>query len=150
MKQSIKILSTTLALLTLFSGSASASETGGLNSLRAHDLSVQAPAAAMKKVLESDTVLGRDFVEQPPLIPHGIRNYVTNREGNSCLNCHSWKNASKWGATRISVTHFFNRDGQQLADVAPGRYFCLQCHVTQAVGGALQENQFKPVDALQK
>jgi len=150
MKQSIKILSTALAFITLFSGSASASETGGLNSLRTHDLSVQPPPATMKKVLESDTVLDRDFVEQPPLIPHGIRNYVTNREVNSCLNCHSWKNARKWGATRISITHFFNRDGQQLADVAPGRYLCLQCHVTQVDGAALQKNQFEPVDALQK
>ncbi len=150
MKQSIKILSSALVLITLLSGSAGASETGGLKSLRTHDLSTEAPAATMKKVLESDTVMERDFVEQPPLIPHGIRNYVTNRNVNSCLNCHSWKNASKWRATRISVTHFVNRDGQQLADVAPGRYLCLQCHVTQAEGGSLQENQFKPVDALQK
>ena len=150
MKQSIKILSTALALMTLFAGSASAGSTGGLDSLRTHDLSVQAPAATMKKVLESDTVMERDFVEQPPLIPHDIRNYVTNRNVNSCLNCHSWKNASKWRATRISLTHFVNRDGQQLADVAPGRYLCLQCHVTQAEGEPLQKNQFKPVDALQK
>ncbi|MRI32409.1 periplasmic nitrate reductase electron transfer subunit [Endozoicomonas sp. OPT23] len=134
----------------LFTCLVSASETGGLNSLRTDDLSIQAPAEAMKKVHESDSLLKRDFIQQPPMIPHDIRGYDINKNVNSCLRCHSWKNASKWGATRISVTHFYDRDGKQLADVAPGRYFCVQCHVPQADAKPLLENMFEPVDSLKK
>ncbi len=123
-------------------------ETGGIDSLRTIDLSTEAPAEAMKKVLESDTTFHRDFIEQPPLIPHDIRGYTVNKDVNTCLQCHSWKNASKWGATRISVTHFYDRDGKQRADVAPNRYFCLQCHVPQADTAPLQKNNFEPVDSL--
>ena len=123
-------------------------ETGGMDSLRTIDLSVEPPAEAMKKVLESDTTFHRDFIEQPPLIPHDIRGYTVNKDVNTCLQCHSWKNASKWGATRISVTHFYDREGKQRADVAPNRYFCLQCHVPQADTAPLQKNNFEPVDSL--
>ncbi len=35
------------------------------------------------------------------------------------------------GATKVSVTHYMNREDAVLADVSP-RYFCLQCHVPQA------------------
>lgn len=134
-------------MVALFSSAANA-ETGGIDSLRSIDLTAQPPAEALKKVQESDTILNRDFIQQPPLIPHDVRNYSVNKDVNSCLQCHSWKNASKWGATRISVTHFYDRDGKQLADVAPNRYFCLQCHVPQADTKLLKENTFEPVDAL--
>ena len=141
-----KLMAFTMAIL--FTGFVSASEIGGLNSLRSDDLSQEAPAEALKKVLDSDTILKRDFVQQPPLVSHDVRGYEVNKNVNSCLRCHSWKNASKWGATRISVTHFYDRDGKQLADVAPGRYFCLQCHVPQVDAKPLQENKFVPVDSL--
>ena len=137
----------TLLVSTMVSMTAVA-ETGGMDSLRTIDLSVEPPAEAMKKVLESDTTFHRDFIEQPPLIPHDIRGYTVNKDVNTCLQCHSWKNASKWGATRISVTHFYDRDGKQRADVAPNRYFCLQCHVPQADTAPLQKNNFEPVDSL--
>ncbi len=121
---------------------------GGLDSLRSDSLAHEAPATPLKKTLESDTPLPRDFVQQPPLIPHDTRGIEVNKDVNGCLRCHSWKNASKYGATKISVTHFHDRNNKQLADVAPGRYFCLQCHVPQANTKPLKENNFEPVESL--
>ena len=39
-------------------------------------------------------------------------------------------------------------DGKTLSDVSPRRYFCLQCHVTQADAAPLVENTFEPVESL--
>jgi cytochrome c-type protein NapB len=48
----------------------------------------------------------------------------------------------------ISITHFMDRDGQTLATVTPRRYFCTQCHVTQADAPDLVENQFMPIEDI--
>ena len=138
----------TAAALSVLLTTSAIAETGGIDSLRSNDLSTEMPAEALKKNIDADVTFHRDFVQQPPLIPHDIRGYTVNKNVNSCLQCHSWKNASKWGATRISVTHFYDRDGKQRADVAPNRYFCLQCHVPQAKAEPLKKNDFEPVDSL--
>ncbi|OED48671.1 hypothetical protein ACH42_02250 [Endozoicomonas sp. (ex Bugula neritina AB1)] len=135
-------------LLAVMISSPLSADNGGLESLRSDNIAEQSPSAAMQKIAESDGPMKRDFVQQPPLIPHDIRGYEVNKNVNTCLHCHNWKNADKFGATKISVTHFYNRDGKQLADVAPGRYFCLQCHVTQTHSQPLKENTFEPVDSL--
>ena len=140
-------ISLTFLLAALLSSVALANN-GGVDSLRSTDLSDEAPAESLKKVQQSDKPLQREFVAQPPLIPHSVRGYAVNKDVNTCLRCHSLKNASKWGATPISVTHYSDRDGKQLADVSPRRYFCLQCHVTQANAEPLKENTFEPVDSL--
>ena len=44
----------------------------------------------------------RDYVQQPPLIPHSIEGYVINVKSNKCLTCHSWANYKEAGATKIS------------------------------------------------
>lgn len=88
------------------------------------------------------------FIGQPPLIPHSIRGYAININSNKCLMCHSWKNAEKMQATRISPTHFIDRNGKVLADVSPTRYFCTQCHVVQANAKPLIQNIFEPVESL--
>lgn len=90
----------------------------------------------------------RQFVQQPPLIPHKIEGYQVNRNFNKCLSCHSWKNYKEAEATKISLTHFNDRDGNELSDVSPRRYFCTQCHVPQVEAPALVENEFKPVKSL--
>ena len=142
LKTCLPLLFAALISSSVFAGN------GGIDSLRSESLTVEAPAESMKKVVESDKPLERDFVQQPPLIPHDIRGIEVNKGVNGCLRCHSWKNANKWGATRISVTHYYDRDGKQLADVAPNRYFCVQCHVTQTDAKPLKENTFEPVDSL--
>lgn len=90
------------------------------------------------------------YIGQPPLIPHSIRGYEINLNSNKCLACHGWNNAERMNATRISITHFIDRTGKVLADVAPSRYFCNQCHVPQANAKPLQQNLFVPVESLQK
>ena len=144
----VKYLTTFFALCLTCVVSLASAAPAGSSTLRNNALDVEAPAEPLKKTMDQDGVMNREFVQQPPLIPHNVRGYQIDKNVNKCLMCHSWKNAKKWGATRISVTHFYDRDGKQLADVAPGRYFCLQCHVPQANAKPLIENDFKPVESL--
>ncbi|MFM2586856.1 nitrate reductase cytochrome c-type subunit [Vibrio sp. TBV020] len=121
---------------------------GGLESLRgASELETTRAADDFKKY-PREQVLDSSFVYQPPLVPHNIRSYEVSLNANKCLACHSWKNAKEMGATKISVTHYVNREDAVLADVSPRRYFCLQCHVPQANAKPLVENEYKSVDAL--
>ncbi len=92
--------------------------------------------------------IDRDFVQQPPLIPHQIDGYQVNLKFNKCLSCHSWANYKQAKATKISQTHFSDRDGDVHANVAARRYFCTQCHVPQVDAKPLVENTFKPVEAI--
>lgn len=124
-------------------------DTGGVASLRGVEaLDTVSAAEEMKRIPKDRETIERDYLHQPPLIPHQIRGYQVDLHSNKCLSCHSWKNYKQAGATKISMTHFETRDGQQLSDVSPRRYFCNQCHVPQADAKPLVENQFKSVDAL--
>ena len=121
---------------------------GGLESLRGvSELEATRPADDFKKYPREQS-LDSSYVYQPPLIPHNIRGYEVSLNANKCLSCHSWKNAKEMGATKISVTHYVNREDAVLADMSPRRYFCLQCHVPQANAQPLIENDFKSVDSL--
>ena len=90
----------------------------------------------------------RDYVQQPPLIPHDITGYQINIKFNKCLTCHSWANYKEANATKISQTHFEDRDSNVLANVSARRYFCTQCHVSQVEARPLVENTFQPVEAI--
>ena len=114
----------------------------------AAELDAVRQAADMKKVQKDSAPIKRNYVQQPPLIPHSIRGYKVNLKNNKCLQCHVWDNYREYGATKISQTHFTDRDSIAMADVAPRRYFCDQCHATQADVQPLIENNFEPVDVL--
>jgi nitrate reductase (cytochrome), electron transfer subunit len=90
----------------------------------------------------------RDYLQQPPLIPHHIDGYVINVRFNKCMTCHSWSKYKEAGATKISLTHFKDRIGTELSDVSPQRYFCTQCHVPQVDAKPLVDNRFRPIDAV--
>ncbi|MCF7352759.1 nitrate reductase cytochrome c-type subunit [Vibrio sp. CK2-1] len=121
---------------------------GGVESLRGSaELEATRPADDFKR-FPKDHKVDSSYVYQPPLIPHTIRNYEVSLNANKCLACHSWKNAKDMGATKISVTHYVNRQDAVLSDVSPRRYFCLQCHVPQADAKPLVENKYEPVDSL--
>ncbi len=122
--------------------------TGGLESLRGSSLLEDTRNADEMKKIPREQSLGTDYVYQPPLIPHSIRNYEVTKDANKCLACHNWKNAKDMGAPKISVTHFLSREDAVLADVSPRRYFCLQCHVPQTDAQPLVENDFKRVESL--
>ncbi|MDH5326483.1 MAG: nitrate reductase cytochrome c-type subunit [Gammaproteobacteria bacterium] len=128
----------------------SLANTGGVKSLRGDkeiDSTLNAPE--LKRQSGDTDVLERNYVQQPPLIPHRIQGYKIDLRSNKCLLCHSWKNAKRSGATKISMTHFKDRDGNELSEVAPRRYFCVQCHVPQVNAQPLVKNQFEPVKSLQ-
>ncbi len=125
------------------------SNSGGVPSLRGLvEISDVNQSEALKKVPREQHLMDRNYVQQPPLIPHSIRGYQVNLNANKCLSCHSFKNAGAMGATKVSVTHFITREGTTLSDVSPRRYFCLQCHVTQADAKPLVDNTLTPVDSL--
>lgn len=94
-------------------------------------------------------VSDRDFVQQPPLIPHTTAGYQITKNYNKCMDCHAWQKAKASGAMKVSVTHFRNRDGQELDNISPRRYFCTQCHVAQTDAKPLVENNFKRARGLQ-
>ncbi|MHA1158010.1 MAG: nitrate reductase cytochrome c-type subunit, partial [Alphaproteobacteria bacterium] len=81
---------------------------------------------------------------QPPLIPHGIEQYQMDIRVNQCLGCHDWSNAGDRDAPTLSMTHYLDRDGRQLDEVAGTRWFCNQCHVPQTDASPLVENTFVP------
>ncbi len=91
----------------------------------------------------------RDFVQQPPLIPHTTANYQITKNFNKCMDCHAWQKAKASGATKVSVTHFRTSQGQELDSISPRRYFCTQCHVAQTDAKPLVENTFQRARGLQ-
>ncbi|MEP3280567.1 MAG: nitrate reductase cytochrome c-type subunit [Stappiaceae bacterium] len=84
----------------------------------------------------------RNYRQQPPLIPHSIDNYQVDLKANRCLSCHDWTNAAERRAPTLSMTHYQDRDGNQLNEVSGSRWFCTQCHVPQANTPALIDNDF--------
>ena len=92
--------------------------------------------------------LPRDFVQQPPLVPHTTAGYQITKNFNKCMDCHAWSKTAASGATKIGITHFRTREGRELDNISPLRYFCTQCHVPQADIKPLVENTFRPVEAI--
>ena len=122
-----------------------------VTSLRgANDLDAESNEVLVKKNIADREPIERDYVQQPPLIPHKITGYKINIKFNKCLTCHSWANYKEARATKISQTHFADRDNQVMANVAARRYFCTQCHVPQADAKPLVENTFKPVSTIHR
>ncbi len=112
------------------------------------DIDQDSAAPAAKKYAKDNEPISRDYVQQPPLIPHKIKNYRINLKSNKCMSCHSWSNYREANATKISQTHFESRDKNVLANVSARRYFCTQCHVPQVNAQPLVENVFEPVTAI--
>jgi cytochrome c-type protein NapB len=92
----------------------------------------------------------RNYPEQPPVIPHSIEGYEVTLRANKCLSCHARTRIQESQAPMISITHFFDRDGQALASVSPRRYFCTECHVPQHNVRPPVENDFVDIDTLLK
>ncbi len=105
-------------------------------------------APKVKKWVNNDVILSRQFVQQPPIIPHKIENYKITTKANKCLGCHSWGKAAETGATKISLTHYTDRDGKELSNVSARRYFCTQCHVPQKNAKEIVGNSYKNANNL--
>jgi cytochrome c-type protein NapB len=90
----------------------------------------------------------RSYAMQPPTIPHSIDNYQIDRFVNRCMMCHARTRAGETQATPISITHYTDRDGNFLVDVAPRRYFCDTCHVVQMDVEPRIKSNFEDVETL--
>ena len=98
---------------------------------------------------ERDTrPIDRDFVQQPPLIPHKVEGYEVTINFNKCMDCHAWSRYRENGATKVSLTHFKDRDGGELSNISPRRYFCMQCHVPQTDAKPLVANSFRRAEGM--
>ena len=131
--------------MILFVGSSTRAE---LESLRGASIESDSVSSEVRRYKQDDRPALRAFVQQPPLIPHKIQGYLINLRANKCLGCHAWDTYREKRAPKISLTHFRDREGNELSDVAATRYFCLQCHVPQTDLPPLVENRFMPVEAL--
>lgn len=120
-----------------------------VNSLRGgSDIDAASNKVVVKKNITDQAPIQRDYVQQPPLIPHKTKGYKINLKFNKCLTCHSWANYQRSGATKISQTHYENREGDAMSNVAARRYFCTQCHVPQANAKPLVGNSFQSIKII--
>ncbi|MBP2309132.1 nitrate reductase cytochrome c-type subunit [Azospirillum melinis] len=113
-----------------------------------HPITADVPAEATHREITDDQKRVRNYADQPPLIPHAIRDYQIDLNINKCLTCHDRRNTAGSQAPMLSVTHFQDRDGQTLGTVAARRYFCTQCHVPQTDAQPIVPNSFQDFDSV--
>jgi len=130
-------------------GHAAEAEPVKLQALRGGTPLNQDNAPAPGRQERDHPVSDRDFVQQPPLIPHTISGYQITKNFNKCMDCHSFQKSKASGATKVSVTHFKTREGTELDNISPRRYFCTQCHVPQTDARPLVDNTFQRARGLQ-
>ncbi len=132
----------TLASSMFLVGLALAQSAGSVQSLRGASVDSNLPAPEVHNQQKGRLV--RNYRQQPPIIPHSMDQYQIDLRTNQCLGCHDWSNAGDKGAPTLSMTHYLDREGNQLDTVAGTRWFCNQCHVPQVNAPALVENSFVP------
>jgi len=143
------LLSRVLLAVSLLLPMAATAADAPMKSLRGAE--IQAPDTESTdpfKGTKDSAPIERNYVQQPPLIPHKVEGYNITRNFNKCMDCHAWNRYKETGATKVSLTHFKTREGQELSNISPRRYFCLQCHVPQADAKPLVGNSFKPAEGI--
>ncbi|WP_037312832.1 nitrate reductase cytochrome c-type subunit [Ruegeria halocynthiae] len=125
----------------LLSGFALA-QSAQVEALRGADVDEPVPLDEIHRNVEGR--IQRNYRQQPPLVPHSIEQYQIDLRTNQCLSCHDWTKAGERNAPTLSMTHYLDRDGNELDNIAGTRYFCNQCHVPQANAPALVDNVFEP------
>ncbi|MBT1443805.1 nitrate reductase cytochrome c-type subunit [Shewanella sp. JM162201] len=96
------------------------------------------PADALPSYPTRGKAIERNYIEQPPLIPHKD-DYSITMSKNGCMNCHSWDKAERMKATPVAKSHTLDAKGTLNGQ----NYFCTQCHVAQAENKSeLVENTF--------
>ncbi len=142
-----KALCFAVALLTAL-GSAPLASAQQPIGLRGTDVSSPEASPGSYKLMPDSAPIQRDYVQQPPLIPHKVEGYEISKNFNRCMDCHSWSRYQETKATKVSLTHFKDRDGGELSNISPRRYFCTQCHVSQTDAPPLVANTFRRADGL--
>ncbi|AKU10141.1 diheme cytochrome c [Azoarcus sp. CIB] len=119
-----------------------------VQSLRGAPVDAAEPVTPAAHIRPDGPAISRDYVQQPPLIPHKVEGYEVTKNFNKCMDCHAWSRYQEFNATKVSLTHFKDRDGGELSNVSPRRYFCLQCHIPQTDAKPLVDNNFKRAEGL--
>jgi cytochrome c-type protein NapB len=93
-------------------------------------------------------VIARPYAIAPPLIPHGIADFMPiTRKENACVGCHEVKEKKAGEPTPLPSSHYTdyrNAPDRVGTDVAGARYVCLSCHVPRTDAPDLVENRFRP------
>lgn len=137
-----KLLISAIVAPTLLATFAFAQNAGGVSALRTNEISE--PAVVEDVFHQDEGRFTRNYRQQPPLVPHSIDQYQIDLKANRCLSCHDWTVAGERKVPTLSMTHYLDREGNQLDVVAGTRWFCNQCHVPQADAPALVNNTFEP------
>jgi cytochrome c-type protein NapB len=89
-------------------------------------------------------LLPRMNTEAPPLVPHGVGDYVPiTRDANACVDCHAVAEREPGGPVPLPASHFVdlrNAPGARRGTVAGARWVCTSCHVTQTDAAPLVRN----------
>jgi nitrate reductase (cytochrome), electron transfer subunit len=96
----------------------------------------------MPPTYNKDIRVGRAYPQQPPVIPHAIDKYQLDKNANGCMKCHAASKAAESGAVPVGISHYQNREDMTLGHLSNRRYFCTQCHVSQADIKPLVNNTF--------
>jgi len=105
------------------------------------------PAVKMESSVPGEKpTLPRSFVDAPPLVPHGIEDFLPiTRAANLCVDCHGVKEKVKGQATPLPASHYTdlrNAPGKLGEKPAGARWVCTACHVAQTDAGPLVPNRF--------
>ena len=116
---------------------------GVVKTLREAPLTEESAAPEVARQSTPANGFDRAYRQQPPLIPHKVDQYQVTLTNNQCMDCHDWPANNRYGALKISETHYVDRQGVRLDKVAGTRYFCTQCHVPQIDAKPLVNNTFQ-------
>ncbi|MBE8167092.1 MAG: nitrate reductase cytochrome c-type subunit [Shewanella sp.] len=118
--------------------------------LRQAPINIEMTPPPLGNDVDNQGSYGRAYPTQAPLIPHKVDHYRIDLKTNQCMSCHDRDQVQESKAPMVSITHYWDRDNNVLAQVSPRRYFCTQCHVPQDADKPLVENIFIDVDQLIK
>ncbi len=147
-KQTRSLVIALIAALGIGAAVPGAAVAQSVKSIRGADVAAPEAAVGNFKPIPDQAPIQRDYVQQPPLIPHKVDGYEVTINFNKCMDCHAWSRYKDTGATKVSLTHFKDRDGGELSNVSPRRYFCMQCHVPQTDARPLVGNSFQRAEGL--
>ena len=147
-KQTRNLVLAIVAALGLGVALPPASMAQAVQSIRGADVAENDLQVGNFRLMPDQAPIERDFVQQPPLIPHKIEGYEVTINFNKCMDCHAWSRYKESGATKVSLTHFKDRDGGELSNISPRRFFCMQCHVPQTDAKPLVANTFQRAEGL--
>lgn len=130
------------AVAALLVAGGAAAQSSEFKSLRGVGVEDDVPVPPVTKLETPQFGFARAYRQQPPLVPHKVDDYQITPTDNQCMSCHDYPNNTKYGAMKISETHYSDREGNRLDQVAGTRYFCTACHVPQMDAKPLVGNTF--------